>query len=109
MAVCCIPGCDNELSTRTRLRTCATCRQSLHSWERRRPAEILERAQRLKKYTARMATFAVVQDDEVNLVDHATLQKKGIMSFPVRKAKKKAKAAIVEFKLRQIKKVTRGA
>lgn len=103
MATCCIPGCDNELSGRGRLRTCAVCRQSLHTWERRRPAEILERAIKLTKYRARMATFAIVKDDDVALIDHATLERKGIMTFPVRKAKRAAKSNVVSIKIREAK------
>ena len=100
MATCCIPGCDNELTGNARLRTCATCRQSLHNWERRRPAEILIRSQTLSKWRARMNTFSSVKDDEIELVSHEQLEQKKLMSFPVRKAKKQAKANIVEFKLR---------
>jgi len=100
MTTCCIPGCDNELSANTRLRTCAACRQNLHTWEKRRPAEILERSQKLTKYRARMATFAVVKDDRVAMIDHETLAKRKMMTFPVRKAKRAAKSNVVEFKLR---------
>jgi hypothetical protein len=99
MPTCCIPGCDNELAPKARLRTCATCRQSLHAWERRRPAEILERAHKLKKFSARMNTFSVVVDDELQLVDHPTLERKRLLSFPFDKTKRKAKSNIVQFKI----------
>jgi len=100
MKSCCIPGCDNELSANSRLRTCAACRQNLHTWEKRRPAEILERSQKLTKYRARMSTFAIVKDDNVAMVGHETLVKRKVMTFPVRKSKRAAKSNVVEFKLR---------
>lgn len=100
MATCVILGCDNELSERGRMKTCATCRQSLHSWERRKPDEIIDRTYKLIKYRARMNTFSVVKDDDVSLVDHKTLEEKRLMSFPVRRSKAKAKSIAVAAKLR---------
>lgn len=101
MKICCIPGCDVELSKNSKMKTCPACRQSLHSWEKRRPAEIVQRAHNLKKYTARMNTFSSVVDDEVQFVDHATLEKKGMMRFAKRKAKSiKAQTNVVQFRKR---------
>ena len=99
MAYCSIPGCDNELSPHARLKVCSVCRQSLHNWERRRPAEILDRATKLTKYRARLSTFAVVKDDDVQLVPHAELERKRIMSFPVRKALRTAKSNVVSIRV----------
>ena len=100
--ICCIPGCENEISEHARARTCANCRQNMHNWERRRPAEIVDRARRLRVWRARMETFSVVKDDEVTKVDHDSLEQRKLMFFPKRVAKsvRKAKASVVAFKLR---------
>jgi len=72
----------------------------MHRWDRRRPAEALHYFHQLRVRTSRMTTFAVIKDDEVTKLDHATLEQKRLLSFPVRKSKAKAKANVVEFKLR---------
>ena len=98
MATCCIPGCDNELAPHGRLRTCKNCRQNLHSWDKRPAAHVLHYSQQLRVRRNRLATFAIVKDDEVIKVDHETLEEKRLLSF--RKTKTRAKANVVEFKLR---------
>jgi hypothetical protein len=61
----------------------------MHRWEKRRPAEILERAHNLTLYTSRMSQFAIVKDDTVTFRDKAQLEKAGVMQY--RSAKRKAK------------------
>jgi len=60
----------------------------------------LDRTQRLIKYRARMQTFSVVKDDDVSLIDHKTLEEKKLMSFPLRRTRRQAKAIAVAAKLR---------
>lgn len=103
MATCCTPGCDNELSPNARLRTCVNCRAHGHRWDKRRPAERLDYSRRLRLYNSRMRMFYEVTDDDVKTRDHATLEEKRLLSFPVRKAKERAKANVVAFKLRNKK------
>lgn len=61
---------------------------------------VWEHSQKLRLRTARISTFAIVGDEEVRFIDHDTLAKKGLMTFPVRQAKKRARANVVEFKRR---------
>lgn len=94
MATCCIPGCVNELRPGGKLRTCQNCRHSLHAWEKRRPAEILERTRKLNLYRARMSTFSVIADDDtetVEKINRKDLAEQGIMYFPKRKPAKRSK------------------
>lgn len=56
-------GCDNEIPPGSKLPACPTCRASIHRWEKRRPAEVLDYRRRLSKYSARMDE--VVHDDKV--------------------------------------------
>ncbi|HEV8364588.1 MAG TPA: hypothetical protein VGQ52_13820 [Gemmatimonadaceae bacterium] len=77
--------------------TCRNCRANMHQWEKRRPAEILERSRKLRKYQRRMQQFAVVKDDDVTLVDHETLQKKRVMMF--KDVKRRAKSNVVQLKV----------
>ena len=97
MAECIVSGCPRQ--TTGRMRTCAHCRASMHRWEKRRPAEIVERAHNLQLYSNRMSQFAVVKDDEVQLKPREALERAGVMMF--RQAKKKAKAKVLQLKLRK--------
>lgn len=89
MPICTINGCENDAGARST--TCHLCRASMHRWEKRRPAEILDRSHKLDLYRSRMAQFAVVKDDEVRMRPREELEKAGVMFFS-RAAKKKAKA-----------------
>ena len=103
MKTCCTPGCDNELKPNSRLRTCNNCRAYAHRWDRRRPAERLDYSRALSVRRARMSLFMEVSDDAVSMRDHDALEKKRLITFPVRKSKQKAKSNIVEFKIRNKK------
>lgn len=94
MATCIISGCPREATGR--MRTCAHCRASMHRWEKRRPAEIVERAQNLRLYSNRMDQFAVVKDDDVILKPRKLLQESGVMMF--RESKHKAKIIQIQIK-----------
>jgi hypothetical protein len=59
--ICIIENCGNELSERSTLEICPTCRSSLYNWRKRKPAAVIERRKRLRKYDARMST--IVNDD----------------------------------------------
>lgn len=62
MPICIL--CDqNEVSEKARLPTCANCRASVHNWEKRRPAEVLQRRRNLAVYDARMQQ---VNDSDLN-------------------------------------------
>jgi hypothetical protein len=106
MKTCCTPGCDNELTEHARLRNCSACRSHLHRWDRRRPAEALHYFQQLKVRQNRMTDFADLRDDNIVPVDHATLERKKLASFPVRKSRKKAASNVVAFRLRNRKRKT---
>lgn len=55
--ICNIPECGNELSPRSQLPTCPTCRASMGMWKRRGVRAILVRRAKLKKYDSRMETL----------------------------------------------------
>lgn len=61
--VCVIPNCGEAIKPGSKLSVCHVCRSSLYSWNKRRPAEVLDRRLRLHKYDARMAT--IVDDSEL--------------------------------------------
>lgn len=65
--LCIIAGCDEEIAEGSRLDTCHLCRASINSWNKRRPAEVVARRERLKKYDCRMATL--VDDAGVKVKD----------------------------------------
>lgn len=88
---CSIPGCDNELSLRSKLRTCATCRQSLHQLVKLRPAEVLHRRQRQIKFGARITTIATVVDGKIEMRPRVDL--KDVMQF----SRPKRKSNVVQF------------
>lgn len=94
MPICIINGCDNEAGKR--MKTCDLCRASMHRWEKRRPAEILQRSLQLNLYRNRMAQFSVVKDDDVSMRDRETLQDEGVMMF--RDVRRKAKATVTYLK-----------
>lgn len=94
MAKCIIDECENDATGR--MRTCALCRASMHRWEKRRPAEILERSQKLNLWRGRMSQFAVVKDEQVELRTHDQLQRAGIMEFRDAQSSKRKKAPVVQ-------------
>lgn len=55
--VCSIPECGNELSERSQLPTCPTCRSSMGMWKKRGIRAILVRRSKLLKYDSRMETL----------------------------------------------------
>jgi hypothetical protein len=57
MKPCAIDGCDQEVENSSRSGTCHQCRSSLYYWQRKRPAQVLVRRGKLKKYTNRLAEF----------------------------------------------------
>lgn len=63
--ICDIEGCDEEIKPGSKLPTCHLCRASIGSWGKRRPAEVLARRERLKKYDCRMATLVDDQGRKV--------------------------------------------
>jgi len=93
MSICSIAGCGNELVPNTRLKTCAACRQSMHAWERRRPAEIVVRADRLTKYQHRLTTITDIKGDEVTFANHRDLVEQQIMFFKKPRPRNRRKKA----------------
>lgn len=65
--MCIIAGCDEAIDPGSKLDTCKLCRASINSWNKRRPAEVVARRERLKKYDCRMATL--VDDEGVKIKD----------------------------------------
>ena len=59
---CAIDRCENDISDRSKLDICPTCRSGLYYWRKRRPAEILERRRKLTMYDARLATMVDERD-----------------------------------------------
>lgn len=55
--ICETINCGNELSGRSQLTTCQTCRSSLYYWKKKRPAEVLDRRRRLHKYDDRLTVL----------------------------------------------------
>lgn len=55
--VCSTLNCGNELKPNSQLDTCQTCRSSLYYWRKKRPAEVLDRRRRLRKYDDRLDTL----------------------------------------------------
>lgn len=58
MKYCSIENCEQELSPRSNLGVCPTCRGSINAWRKRRPAEVLQRRQNLHRYDARMSEIS---------------------------------------------------
>jgi hypothetical protein len=92
MSVCSIAGCVNTLATNTRLKTCKSCRQSLHQLERRRPAYIVERNDKLHKYQSRLDTIATIKEGVATLIDRDTLIEEGVMFFKKPRPRSRRKA-----------------
>lgn len=59
MAKCIIENCNKELLPHARLPLCSLCRSSIGRWQKRRPAEVLERRRKLHLYDARMEEVVV--------------------------------------------------
>jgi predicted RNA polymerase sigma factor len=55
-----------------------------------------------------MRTFIIVRDDEVTKIDRNTLVQKKLLSPRIKRSKQRAKAAVVEFKLRDRKRKANG-
>lgn len=108
MATCSTNNCPNELSPNSKMRTCPNCRAYWHRWDRKRPAEVVHYAHKLRLYQSRMNVIAVVKDDELHRVDHALLVEKKLLTFPIRQAKQRAKSSVVAFKLRDRKRKSNG-
>jgi hypothetical protein len=52
--VCSIPGCEREISEKSRSTVCSNCRASMYSWAKRTPAEVIRRRINLTTYSNRM-------------------------------------------------------
>lgn len=63
--LCETEGCINELSERSKLDTCATCRGGLRYWDKKRPAQRLERRRKLTMYNSRISTMKGADDQEL--------------------------------------------
>jgi hypothetical protein len=100
---------ENELNPRSQLRACVNCRAHWYRWQPRKPDEIINYANNLVIRQRRMNTFAVVKDDEVTRIDRTVLQEKKFISTRIQKSKQRAKAAVVEFKLRDRKRKISGS
>ena len=59
MKTCAIDNCDGEIPDHSKHDICATCRSSRYYWDRKTPAEVVERRHKLNKYGARLDTFFV--------------------------------------------------
>lgn len=57
MKPCSIEGCDQEVKNESRSGMCHQCTSSLYYWQKKRPAQVLARRGRLKKYTNRLGEF----------------------------------------------------
>lgn len=57
MKPCKIEGCDNEVKDEARTGVCHQCQASLYYWARKRPAQVLIRRGKLRKYTNRLGEF----------------------------------------------------
>ena len=51
---CLITNCPIEISQRSQLTICPQCRGTLYRWNKRRPAEVMQRRSNLTKYSSRM-------------------------------------------------------
>lgn len=52
--MCATEGCHNELTERSKLDVCSSCRSSFYYWKKRSPAEILGRRAQLRKFKSRL-------------------------------------------------------
>ncbi len=57
MRPCRIEGCDQEVKNESRSGICPQCSSSLYYWQKKRPAQVLARRGKLKKYTARLGEW----------------------------------------------------
>lgn len=63
--MCATFACTNEISDKSKLETCSNCRNGLRYWDKKRPAQRLERRRKLSMYNARISTMKGADDTEL--------------------------------------------
>lgn len=63
--ICETVGCTTELKPNSKMTTCHLCRGSNGRWNKKRPAQRLERRRKLTMYNARMSTLKGAEDSEL--------------------------------------------
>lgn len=62
MSKCKIGGCENDISPNSKLDICSNCRSGLSYWNRKRPAQVLHRRERLTVFSSRINTLIKKKD-----------------------------------------------
>lgn len=68
---CSMPGCDNEISPRSNLSECKTCRAYLIRYLTTRPAVVLERRRKIHLYDSRLQV--IMPGDPETLTEQAKM------------------------------------